>query len=156
MLTFIVVLLLSRSPYASGQAADLTSTIDLGGLRQTKAVISISDSDYVVKVRMLPVQSFDAATNARVNREKARQLALQALAKHLSGKASSDFIVSGARIDRVGTDGKFYTLNLQVPRQGVAVVQERDKAPPAAKQGQERVAFSSELFTRKRDYQIQQ
>jgi hypothetical protein len=152
MLTLIAVLLFTRSPYVLGQAVDAASTIELGGLRQARAVITASGSDYLVKVRLLPVQSFDASTNARLNRDKGRELALQALAKHLSGKTSAELIVSGAQVERVGSDGKSYTLELRVPRKEVAVVRESDKAPPAVKQGQERVAFRSELFTRKRDY----
>src|ERR1043165_9584979 len=100
---------------------------------------------------MLPVKSFDEATNARLNREKGRELALWALAKHLSDKESVEFYVSGAQIEKGGTDGKFYTLTLRVPRKGVSLIGTEEK-PSAKKQAMERVAFSSALFTRKRDY----
>jgi hypothetical protein len=50
----------------------------------------------------------------------------------------------------VGTDGKFYTLSLQVPTKGVSVVRDAGKHP--VKKGEDRVAFTSDLFTRKRDY----
>jgi hypothetical protein len=137
---------------AFGVANDETSPIDLGGLRQVTAFLTISDIDYVVKVRMLPVQTFDAATNARLNREKARGLALQALAKHLSRKQTVEFVVSGAQIETAGPDGKFYALTLRVPREGVSLVRETETCPLPAKRGQERVSFDTSFFTRKRDY----
>src|SRR5205085_1289074 len=113
-------------------------------------VLTITDTDYVIKVRMLPVQCFDLATNARLNREKARGLALQALAKHLSTKEASEFFVSGVQIETVETDGRFYTLALRVPRDGVSLV--RDRVKPLARPAEDRIAFTSELFTRKKDY----
>jgi len=130
---------------------DDTITIDLGGLRQAKATLTISENDYVVKVRMLPVRSFDEATNVRLNRDMGRELALWALAKHLSDKDSVEFYVSGARIEKAGADDKFYTLTLRVPQKGVSLVRAGEK-PSTKKQGGDRVVFSSALFTRKRDY----
>jgi len=152
MVKFLVALAFAFafSAFDSILAADATNTIDLGGLRQAKAALTVTNTDYVVKVRMLPVHCFDAATNTRLNRDKARELALQALAKQLSTKEAVEVFVSGVQIDNVGTDGKFYTLALRVPRKGVSVVRQGE-APPA-KQGEDRVAFTSELFTRKRDY----
>lgn len=150
MVRFVLAVGLTLTQFGHVSAADVTSTIDLGGLRQAKAVLTITDTEYVIKVRMLPVQCFDAATNARLNREKARELALQALAKHLSEKEAVEFTVSGIQIEKVGTEGKFYTQNLRVPRTGVSVV--RDEEKPPVKKGEDRVAFTSELFTRKRDY----
>lgn len=127
-------------------------TVDLGGLRQAKAALTVLDSDYRIKVRMLPVSCFDSGTNARLNRDKARRLALQALAKHLSGKKSVELTVSGAQVEKFGTDGKFYTLSLRVPRDGVSMVREAGEPPPAARKDRERVAFNDDLFTRKHDY----
>ena len=150
MVRFLAVLGLAPAVFSS-VAADATSAIDLGGLRQAKAVLTVTDAEYVVKVRMLPVECFDAPTNARLNREKARELALLALAKHLSAGEAAEFSVSGVQINGVGTDGMFYTLALRVPQEGVSVVREREKPP--AKHGEDRVAFTSELFTRKKDYQ---
>ena len=150
MVKFLVAVGLALTLFGRVSAADATSTIDLGGLRKAKAVLTITDTDYVVKMRMLPVQCFDAPTNAMLNREKARELALQALAKHLSEKESVEFTVSGVQIEKVGTDGKFYTTNLRVPREGVSVI--RDGKKPPVKKGADRVAFTSDLFTRKRDY----
>lgn len=136
---------------ATGQPAK-SFTLDLGGLQQAKAVLVVSESDYVMKVRMLPVRSFDAATNSRLNRDKARGLALLALARHLSGKKSVAFTVSGARIETVGSDGGFYALTLRVQRSGVSLVREAKEPSQPAKQEQERAVFDEELFTRKREY----
>jgi hypothetical protein len=125
-------------------------TIELGGLRQAKVVLTISESEYVMKVRMMPVRTFDVATNARLNRAKGRELALLALAKLLSGEKSVEFTVSGAQIEQAGTSGDFYTLNLKVPRKGVSLARKGEK--PSATTKQDRIAFSSALFTRKREY----
>jgi hypothetical protein len=130
--------------------------IDLGGLRQAKADVTASHEQFTIRVRMLSVTSFDAALNARLNREKARALALLALAKHLGGKKDTEFTVSGAEVRRAGADGKLYILVLCVPRKGVALVRAGRHAPPKRTavpgSGVDRVIFTSELFTRKRDY----
>jgi len=150
MVKLLVVLIVALVAFDPVSAADATITIELGGLRQAKAVLTITESEYVAKVLMLPAQCFDSTTNSRLNREKARELALQALAKHLSNKEAVEFTVSGVQIEKVGVEGKFYTLNLRLPRKGVSVVPDGKK--PAVKQGEDRLAFTSELFTRKRDY----
>ena len=130
--------------------------IDLGGLREVKAVLSVSDGDYLINVRMRRVRCFDDATNARLNREKVRESALQALARRLSPKPYVELSVSGAKVENSGPDGKFYALTLRVPREGVALVRAENEptavAKPAAKAGVDRVLFASDFFTRKRDY----
>jgi hypothetical protein len=139
---------LAHSVLTAVLAVDETKTIDLGGLRQAKAALTVSEGEYEIKVRMLPVNSFDAATNARLNRDKAREVALMALAKHLSGEKSVEFVISGAQVEKAGTEGKSYSLTLRVPRKGVVVTRQGKSSKP----GGDRVAFTSELFTRKRDY----
>jgi hypothetical protein len=126
-----------------------SSAIEFGGLRQARATLSVTGSDYLIKVRMLPVRSFDVGTNTRLNREKGRELALQALAKYLSGKTPAEIAVTGAQVKQAGLDGEFYALVLRVPREGVSLISEAGSRP---QQGHERVTFDSELFTRKRDY----
>jgi hypothetical protein len=105
---------------------------------------------------MLAVRCFDDATNAEVNRSLARQYALQALARHLSGKPSAEFTVSGAREVRAGAeaDGKSFALTLRVPRDGVALVSAgRPPAPgEGAKAGAERVVADDALSQRKGEY----
>jgi hypothetical protein len=131
-------------------------TIDLGGLRQARAVVTVAEGNYLIKVRMLPVRCFDDALNAELNRDKARELALQALARRLSGKPFVELAVSGARVEKAGPDGKFYALTLRVPSEGVALVRTGDKPPavekPERKTGVDQVLFQSDFFTRKRDY----
>jgi hypothetical protein len=124
--------------------------ITLGGPRQVQAAVSIGPEEYAVEVKLLPVRCFDAATNARLNRDLARRYALQALARHLSGKKAAEFTVSGARVASAAGDGKLYTLTLRVPRAGVAPAQAG--RPPRPRGEAETVAFDADLFTRKRDY----
>lgn len=135
-------------------ADDKAVTVPLGGLRQASATIRGNTDDYMIQVRFLPVRCFDALTNAALNREKGRLYALQALAKHLSGKDSATLTVSGVQVESTALDGKFQTLTLRVPRKAVALVPEEKNPPkePVGKAKKERVAFSSDLFTRKREY----
>jgi hypothetical protein len=140
----------------AGEEKSDAVTIDLGGLRQGRAVVAVVDSDYVIRVRMLPVRCFDDALNIELNRDKARALALQALARRLSGKPFVELAVSGARAEMAGPDGKFYALTLRVPSDGVVLVRAGDKPPtvekPARKTGVDQVVFQSDFFTRKQDY----
>jgi hypothetical protein len=129
-----------------------TTTINLGGLRQVKAALTTTDREYAIKVRMLPVDCFDSVTNARLNREKAREMALQALARHLADKEAVEFTIAGAQVDQVGSEGKYFVLSLRVPRQGVTQVRRREKPSEKPRSGEVRVAFSSGLFARKQDY----
>jgi hypothetical protein len=131
--------------FPAGEAA----TIDLGGPRQARAVVTTGPEEYEVKVTLLPVRCFDQATNDRLGRDLARQYALQALARHLSGRKAAELTISGARVTAAGGGGKSYALTLTVPRAGV---QARDDPPAPTREGAEAVAFDADLFTRKRDY----
>jgi hypothetical protein len=128
-------------------AEDARVKLALGGPRQVQAVVSTGPEEYAIEVKLLPVRCFDAATNARLNRDLGRRYALQALARHLSGKKAAAFTVSGGRVESAGGDGKSYTLTLRVPREGV-------RAVPAGRPrvATEVVAFDADLFTRKQDY----
>jgi len=141
---------------AAGRVNDRSTPIDLGGARQAKAFLRLSGEDYVIRLRMLPVKVFEPATNARLNREKARLLALQSLARHLSGKATAEITVSGTQVEKAGTEGAYYLLTLRVPRAGVTLVEREDGGKGSlgeeARAKTERVVYSSALFTRKRDY----
>lgn len=100
---------------------------------------------------MRPVRVFDATTNAELNQEKARQYALQALARRLSDKKTVRLTVSGATIDSAGLEKNTYRLTLRVPRRGVALLSEADT--PADDSRTERVTFSSALFRARRDHE---
>jgi hypothetical protein len=74
----------------------------------------------VIKVRLMPVEVLEPGVNARVNRQKARAYALQGLLRHLTAKAAGELTVEGARVTAVGRDGKFFTMTLEAPRDGVS------------------------------------
>src|SRR5947209_1266583 len=76
-------------------AASEPSALELGGLRKVRTSIAVVADDYRIEVRMLPVTTFDKATNARLNRDKARTFALVALAKHLGGGKDMGLLISG-------------------------------------------------------------
>lgn len=140
---------------AASSAAQKPTTIDLGGPRQVKAVLTASDREYVILLSMLPVHTFDEVTNTRLNREKGRSLALQALAKHLSGTKDVELSVSRVTIEKQEMNGKNYTITLRVPRDSVVLLDEKSK--PAGRKTVEKgdesehVAYTSALFTRKLD-----
>jgi hypothetical protein len=135
-----------------GAQADKPVRLDLGGLRQVQAEIETRGGQYVVKTRMLPVTVFDKTTNARLNRQKAEQYALQALARYLSRARQSQLEVSGARVAATGQAGAFYTLTLTAPTRGVKVVQATTAPGKIAPGKPVRVAFDEPFFTRKRDH----
>jgi hypothetical protein len=86
------------------------------------AVVTISESAhrYRIVVEMLAVKAFDPPTNRRLNLQKARGLAMQALAKHLSLGNPSRFTVSGVEIQDSRTTNSSYRLALSVPRDGIS------------------------------------
>lgn len=136
-------------------AGEAVKVIDLGGPRQARAEVSAAGDEYAVTVRLLPVRCFDAALNARLNREKARELALLALARHLSGGQAVRLAATGVRVEAVGKDGRFFTLALRVRRQDVSLEEAAAADPggtPAARDA-ERVTVRGGLLTRKSDYQ---
>jgi hypothetical protein len=130
-------------------AGDGVATIDLGGPREVQAVVTAGPEEYAVKVTLLPVRCFDQVTNDRLSRDLARQYALQALVRHLSGKKTAELTVSGARVTVAGAQGKSYALTLTVPRAGVQVRAGHRVRP---REGVETVTFDADLFTRQRDY----
>ncbi len=113
--------------FAASAAEEPARTIEFGGMRRARATVEATDSAFLVKVRLLPVQAFDEVTNRRVTRQKARQLALEAMLRHLTGKRSGELTVEGARVTAIGSDGKFFTLTMEIPRRGIST-----EAEPAA------------------------
>lgn len=140
---------------AGAASGDEPKTVQLGGPRKAEARVSATDAEYRIDVKMLRVRAFDQALNDRLNREKARQYGLQALARYLSGKDTAEFTISGARVTDAGLDGAYFMASLRVPRDGVRQISTEHPGPdvgsrPGREPG-ERVTFSSELFTRKGD-----
>jgi hypothetical protein len=128
--------------------ADDPVAVDLGGARQAKATVATSIDTFTVQIRFLAVQAFDPATNDRVNREKGREFALLALVKHLTAGKKGTYAVTGATVTAAEASGDRFHLTLQVPRAGVT---REDPGAAPAKGRAERVAYTSVLFTRKRD-----
>ncbi|MBX9579357.1 MAG: hypothetical protein K2X87_03535 [Gemmataceae bacterium] len=98
--------------------------VDLGGPRQARAVVAERDGRYVVTVRMRAVRAFDPATNARLNREKARGYALRALVRVVAGRADGRLTVRRAEVVAAGPDGRQYALTLSVAKDNVSAPEE--------------------------------
>lgn len=145
-----IVLVLILADVTTTRTAEDEALIELGGLRQARALLTTRSEEYVVKVSLRPVLSFDRATNDRISRDLARQSALQALARHFSGGKAVEMTVSGARVTLAEGDGKVYRLTLIVPRAGVILGPTR--APATAQDGKETIVLDTAFFTRKRDY----
>lgn len=85
---------------SAGTTTNPVRTYDLGTLRHAIATVTEevgmeSGSDYsvLVNLRFLPIRCFDAATNVRLNRERARQFAERAMERYL-GMRSPDSVVA--------------------------------------------------------------
>jgi hypothetical protein len=104
---------------------------------------------------MLPVKSFDPATNAPLNRDKARSLALRALARHMSDKPEVHMVVSGSQVTTAGLEGDVFTLTLRIPRRGLTVVPAEDRRGKVEKttatETTQHISVPSALLTRKQD-----
>lgn len=132
-------------------------SIELGGPRRARAVLMADDDAYRIQVRMTAVRSFDRPMNDQLNRTKARELALMALAKHLAGNQKAVTLrVRGEQVQDAREESQVFRLTLRVPREGVQVgsAEKRradndasDKMRPAVA-----ITFNSALFTRKKDY----
>src|SRR5437588_11499303 len=105
---------------ASCNAQERRPPVDivLGGLRQARAHIQVGDSAYRIEVSMLPVRCFDPASNEALNRQKARAMALTALARQLSKDKNVEYAVTGALVESARHHGDRFTLTLRVPRGG--------------------------------------
>ena len=120
---FTAILLLGATCFHHpGEQKDKTIEMDLAGVRPAKAFLTVRKDEYLIRVVMTPITVFDKATNDLFNHDKARELALFALAKHLSGKDAADLTVSGAETKKSGEEGKNYSLTLRVPIRGVSLV----------------------------------
>lgn len=113
----VFLLISGWAPIVSGK----DQVIRIGGARGVTAVISTTSETYRVVVEMLPVKAFDPATNKRLNLQKARAYAFQALAKHLARVGPTQFTVRGVEVRESITSGDSYRLALVIPRNGVVV-----------------------------------
>jgi hypothetical protein len=152
---FTIVLLLGATClHQPSEQKDKTIEMDLAGVRPAKAFLTVGKDEYLIRVVMTPITVFDKATNDLCNYEKARELALIALAKHLSGKDAAELTVSGAETVKSGEEEKKYSLTLRVPIMGVSLVKATEKKgndEPA--KATERIILNSSFFARKSDYQ---
>ena len=130
--------------------------VALRGVRQVEVTIGGDLETFEVAVRMLPVRSFDKATNAQLNRNKAKAYGLQALVKHLNHETeTSRAMVSGTEIISTRLDGKFFGLTLRIPRDGVSVtkvpVASTTAKPSTKPYRSEDASSSSSLLSRSGD-----
>jgi hypothetical protein len=104
---------------------------------------------------MLSVKNFDPATNAQLNRDKARSLAFRALARQLSDKPEVHLVVAGSRVTKADLEGDVFTLTLRIPRRGVTVApggeSGRQAVKTSAAETTQHISVSSALLTRKQD-----
>lgn len=150
-----LLLLGTLCPQVADDQKEKAVQIDLGGIRQAKAFVIVAKHDYFIRIEMVPISLFDKATNELVNLEKARELALIALAKHLSPKEAVELTVSGAENEKIVAEAKKYSLTVRVPTNGVRVVKGDEKPAKGKEKAKDRIVITSgsSLFTRKGDYE---
>lgn len=145
MLAFLIPLNACAVTYAQD-----TISIDLGGPRKVKAVITERDNEYSVEVSLIPVRSFDAAMNRSLTREKARSYAVQALAQHLGGRKRQSATVKNAEVAEANMVDARFLLVMRIPRNGVQLT-DVTEPKPATKSLE--IAGRRSLLMAKDDYQ---
>ena len=142
--------------FVTSRAYGESKRVELGGTRQVTADVSVVDEGYIIKVRLLPLRSFDDATNRELNRKKGRIYGLQALARHLSKDGTVRLTISGVQIQDDGKDGDFFTLTIRVPKNAVSVLKGERRATTEPKQRDEqqdeRVTVDASLYGAKQEY----
>jgi hypothetical protein len=131
---------------------------DQAGIRQVQAAVKLVGDDYQVRVRFLAVGCFDKATNREMNLEMGRSLALEALGRQLSDKPKLELVVSGARTVDSRLEGKFFSLTVQIPRDGVKVIETAAASETAKGETNEngvlRTSIDKGARSRKAEYEV--
>ncbi len=143
-----------------GLVSQEPTEIALGGPRKVVASIESDPDVFLVTVRMRAVQCFDAATNRRLNQQKAKLMACRALLIHLnsgSPNQSRRIEVSNTTTVSSSLKGVLFEQTIRFPKENLVVsaqdviskTQARDRQPqpePASEVKQ------ANLFTRKQDH----
>ncbi len=126
--------------------------ISLGGARKVEAIILERPGIFEIKIRMIGVACFDAATNSHLNRQKARMYALQAVARHL--RITGGMSVRGVTVKEARVEGKSYFLTVRVPKDGMRQVGQPSEAAGAVQGPSLSLDVSTyrSLLTAKDDY----
>ena len=108
--------------------------IRFGGVRNVVVIISDSADRYRIVVNMLAVKAFDPATNKRLNLQKARAIAIKALAKHAAMKNGS---IHSPWNGSTGHDysKRSYRLVLLLPKENIAAIAVERPKPPSPEKG---------------------
>lgn len=109
--------------------------IRFGGVRNVVVIISDSADRYRIVVNMLAVKAFDPATNKRLNLQKARAIAIKALAKHAAMKNGAPFTVRGMEVQDMTTANGSYRLVLLLPKENIAAIAVERPKPPSPEKG---------------------
>ena len=152
----MLLLLTTIGQFALLAAADPPADA-AGGPRRVEAVVRTEDDAYVIQVRFLAIGCFDRTTNRDMNLGLGRSYALQYLARQLSDRQKVELLVSGARTIASELNGKFFSLTMRVPRNGVKVVETREAAGGAASdedaESVQRATLDTSTGTRKAQYE---
>ena len=106
--------LLSREP----------TEIVLGGPRKVVASIEIDPDSFLITVRMRAVQCFDAATNRKLNQQKASLMASRALLIHLKGREPNQprrIEVGNTKMVSSSMKGDLFEQTIRFPKENVVV-----------------------------------
>jgi len=124
--------------------------IDLAGPRKAVAEIAVGDDEITVRLSMLPVRAFDAATNDEISGEMARELAFRALARHYAEGKDVGIHVVGDVTFQSKLVGDRFQYAMRVPRAGISPLQGAEE--PAGGRLVKPAAFRGKLFTAKQDH----
>ncbi len=150
MLTTLIGAIATMSFAAQTGIEGTAEHIKLGGLRQVHVTISKHEESVDLNVSFIPVAGFDSATNDRINKQKGRTYALEALARYLGGDRAS-VVVSGMTVLGVQQTGGKWDGHYKVSKAYIAETTPR----PIADSGRITSPLESKsanLLTRKGDY----
>ena len=142
--------LLSREP----------TEIVLGGPRKVVASIEIDPDSFLITVRMRAVQCFDAATNRKLNQQKASLMASRALLIHLKGREPNQprrIEVGNTKMVSSSLKGDLFEQTIRFPKENV-VVEVPEGIPKKKANGRQTQRESpsdiqeGNLFTSKQDH----
>lgn len=126
-------ILLFLSPLGVAAAdQELPRTIQFGGLRNGRAMVSSDENGYTISVEMIPVHVFDEATNRQINRQILAHAAFRALQQYLSEEPIS-MSITGSIAGGLETMPEVCRLTVCVPVDGVLIgplAVNEDQQPP--------------------------
>ena len=116
------LIVLAMLVFRTSQVGGEEQVVKIGGVRNITVAVSEAGEKYLLRVEMLPVKAFDPVTNEKLNLQKARAAAMQALSKHLKLAKNTRFGVRKLEVENTDSASDHFRLSLSLPRDGISVI----------------------------------